>query len=73
MEPISTSIDCKVCNGTHAPGNCKQKQRHRASSRNRNPFSGHVSAVDRVSGIQDVNRYASLQRTIENELAERHD
>ena len=74
MEPISASIDCRVCNGTHAPGNCKQKQRRdRASSRGRVPFSGHASAVDRASGIQDVNRYASLQRTIENELAERHD
>ena len=69
------SIDCRVCNSTHAPGNCKQKQRRdRAASRGRAHFSGHVSAVDRASGIQDVNRYASLQRTIENELAERqHD
>ena len=52
--------------------NCKQKQRRdRASSRGRVPFSGNVSAVDRASGIQEVNRYASLQRTIENEHAER--
>ena len=74
MEPISASIDCKVCNGTHAPGNCKQKQRHdRASSRSRDPFSGHVDAEVQRSALLDVNRYASLQRTIENELAERHD
>ena len=70
MEPISASIDCKVCNGTHAPGNCKQKQRHdRASSRSRDPFSGHVDAEVQRSALRDVNRYDEIRRTIENELA----
>jgi hypothetical protein len=68
MEPISSSaIDCRICNGTHAPGKCR-RQRH-----DRIPFSGHVDAEVQRSALRDVNRYASLQRTIENELAERHD
>jgi hypothetical protein len=67
MEPISASIDCRVCNDSHAPGKCKQKHRGRGN------FSGHVSAEDQASRFQDVNRYAplqSFQRTIENELAD---
>ena len=32
MEPISASIDCKVCNDTHAPGKCRQKRRGRGAS-----------------------------------------
>ena len=64
MEPISISaIDCRICNGTHAPGKCR-RQRH-----DRIPFSGHVDAEVQRSALRDVNRYDELRRTIENELA----
>jgi hypothetical protein len=69
MEPILKSIDCKDCKATHPVGKCKLKRRGL-------DFSGHVCPEDQAPGLHDVNRYAplqSLQRTIENELAQHHD
>ncbi len=67
MEPISISaIDCRIFNGSHAPGRCKQQRPGRV------PFSGYVNAEDQHSALRDVNLYGELRRTIENELAEQN-
>ena len=42
MEPILKGIDCPICNGTHAPGKCRQRRRGRGV------FSGHASAEDQA-------------------------